>query len=307
LAFTAVFPIFIYLAVGFGARVTGVWNDQTVAGVNKFIYSIIMPIMLFENTRVMDLGASPNIGMAIYGNVCLAGCFLCGLAFALLTEKDNSRKGVMIQGFLRGSLLIFGVPVIQTLRAGAGLDDAILLITATTPALSIFSVFGLELFKGGKIVWRKVVANTFLNPLIIGILAGVFFALTSLPYPAALATASSALSKAAAPLALMVLGGSFTFADAKKYRRQLLLMVPGKLILMPLIWVTGGILLGFRGMPLLCLLLLVASPATVTSYAVARQLGGDAELAGQQVVYTSAFSILTIFLWLTLLMSVGLI
>jgi predicted permease len=307
LAFTAVFPIFIYLAVGFGARVIGVWNDQTVSGMNKFIYSIIMPIMLFDNTRVLDLGNSPNIGMIVYGNICLAGCFLFGLMFALLTEKDNNRKGVMIQGLLRGSLLIFGIPVIQALQPESGLDDAVLLITATTPALSIFSVLGLEMFKKTKIVWGKVMLNTFLNPLIIGSLLGVLFAVIHPPYPAALASVSSSLSRAAAPLALMVLGGSFTFASVKKYRRQLLLMVPGKLILMPAVWVTGGILLGFRDMPLLCILLLVASPTTVASYTVAHQLGGDAELAGQQVVYSSAFSILTIFLWIILFMSAGLI
>ena len=48
-----------------------------------------------------------------------------------------------------------------------------------------------------------------------------------------------------------------------------------------------------------------ASPTAVNSCTMAQQRGGDAELAGDIVVITSAMSILTMFLWIFLFKSLG--
>ena len=48
-----------------------------------------------------------------------------------------------------------------------------------------------------------------------------------------------------------------------------------------------------------------ASPTAVNSFTMAQQMGGDAELAGDIVVTTSAVSILTMFLWIFLFKSLG--
>ena len=48
-----------------------------------------------------------------------------------------------------------------------------------------------------------------------------------------------------------------------------------------------------------------ASPTAVNSFTMAQQMGGDAELAGDIVVTTSAASILTMFLWIFLFKSLG--
>ena len=48
-----------------------------------------------------------------------------------------------------------------------------------------------------------------------------------------------------------------------------------------------------------------ASPTAVNSFTMAQQMGGDAELAGDIVVVTSAVSMLTMFLWVFLFKSLG--
>jgi hypothetical protein len=50
-----------------------------------------------------------------------------------------------------------------------------------------------------------------------------------------------------------------------------------------------------------------ASPAAVSSYTMAQQMDGDAELAGQLVVFTTVFSLVTLFFWISGLMAFGFI
>ncbi|HCP14740.1 MAG TPA: AEC family transporter, partial [Peptococcaceae bacterium] len=83
--------------------------------------------------------------------------------------------------------------------------------------------------------------------------------------------------------------------------RQVLTGVLGRLILVPVLLLPTAIMLGFRGLELAGLLALFASPSAVSSFTMAKQMDGDSELAGQLVVYSSAFSILTMFLWIVIL------
>ena len=54
------------------------------------------------------------------------------------------------------------------------------------------------------------------------------------------------------------------------------------------------------------MLLSFGAPTAVTSYNMARELGGDAELAASIVVVDTALSCLTLFAWIVLLKTLGL-
>ena len=83
--------------------------------------------------------------------------------------------------------------------------------------------------------------------------------------------------------------------------KQLMIGIGGKLVAVPLIFLTIGILLGFRGAELVVLLALFGSPAAVSSFIMAQQMDGDGDLAGQLVVLGSLCSIITMFIWIFIL------
>ncbi len=62
---------------------------------------------------------------------------------------------------------------------------------------------------------------------------------------------------------------------------------------------------GFRGVEFVTLVAIFASPCAVVSFAMAQQMGGDADLAGNCVVFTSALSCLTMFGWILLFKTLG--
>ena len=55
--------------------------------------------------------------------------------------------------------------------------------------------------------------------------------------------------------------------------------------------------MGFRGVELVSLLGIFASSTAIASFTMAQQMGGDAELAGDIVVWTSALCSFTLFGW----------
>lgn len=75
----------------------------------------------------------------------------------------------------------------------------------------------------------------------------------------------------------------------------LLITVSGKLIGMPLIFLTLAIYLGFDSDEIVALVALYGSPTAVISAVMAEQLGCDRELAAQVVIFSTVISCITIF------------
>jgi predicted permease len=86
---------------------------------------------------------------------------------------------------------------------------------------------------------------------------------------------------------------------------KVLSVTASRLIIVPLVAMLVFIPMGFRSVELSVLLCIFATPAAVSSYVMARNMGCDGELSGQIVVMTTAVSSLSIFLFIFTLRSIG--
>jgi len=222
-------------------------------------------------------------------------------------EKENPRRGVLIQAMFRSNFALFGLPMAESLCGAERMGPTSLLIGVCVPLVNILAVITLETFRGGKPSAKKMLIGIAKNPLIVSSVLGVGFNLLNIPLPSAVHKTVTDLGKVATPLSLVALGASFTFASAAKYRKHLVLGVGGKLVACPLIMVTLGALLGLRAEMLVPVLIFFGAPTAVSSFPMAQQMDGDGELAASLVVFTSALSILTIFVWVFVLKSISLI
>ena len=139
----------------------------------------------------------------------------------------------------------------------------------------------------------------------LGAIAGAVFLNLGIHVPAPILKPVGQISAATTPVALIILGASFKLGSTHEHRKQLFGAVFGRLILVPVIMLTTAILLGFRGIDFVTLIAMFASPCAVVSFAMAQQMGGDADLAGNCVVFTSALSCFTIFCWILLFKTLG--
>ena len=301
LSFRIVAPLFIMMALGYAIKQTGMMNETSVRQVNKVCFKIFLPLLVFLNIYNTDLNESFNAPLLIFAVVGFAIQLISSFAIVMLAQKDNSKRGVMMQGMFRGNFVLFAVPMATSLFGAEAAGEASILIAVIIPLYNAFAVIVLSAFGGGKPDFRKILKGIVTNPLIIASLLGILAVATGFKLPDFAYKLVDDIAGIATPLAFIILGASFSFGDLRGYVKELSLTLGMKLVIYPLIAIVAAIALGFRDAPLAVLMTMFASPVAVSSFTMAQQMGGDDKLAGQIVVFSSTIAIFTMFLMIFVL------
>lgn len=301
----AVLPMCLVMALGYGTRRLGWLRREEISTINKIAFRFFLPCLLYYNIYCSDLSGSfdPLLMTYAVGGVLLT--FGLALGYTLLTEKLPERRGVLIQGMFRSNYVIMGIPVATALLGADQLGTVSILIAVIVPLFNMLAVVVLEVFRGQKPKPLHILGQIAKNPLVIGSVLGILTLVAGIRLPHILEQTIQSVSAIASPLQLFLLGAFFQFSGLKTYRRELVTVSIAKLIVSPGLFLGLGALLGFRGVAFVSLIGIFASPTAVNSFTMAQQMGGDAELAGDIVVTTSAASILTMFFWIFLFKSLG--
>lgn len=301
LSFNVVLPLFLCIMLGYFLRRIHMVDTPALNTMNKLCFKVFLPIYLFNNIATTNLSAAFNAKLLAVAVCGLVGQFFFLMLFIPRIEKENSRRGVLIQAIFRSNFALFGLPVALSLCGTEKVGPTSILVGFTVPVFNILAVVALESFRGGKPSVKKMLKGIATNPLIIASLTGIVFNLLDITLPSAVQKSVTDLGGVATPLSLVALGGSFTVSKVKEYRKQLTIGVLGRLVFSPLIMVTIGILIGFRNETLIPLLIMSGAPTAVSSFPMAQQMGGDGDLAAGLVVFTSGFAIFTMFVWIFVL------
>jgi len=300
-------PLFLTMLFGYLLKLTHFLDDEFLAKLNRLSFNCILPIMLFMNVYSAsgDLSKVFNFKLMAFaiGAVLTYTLLLCLIIPKI--EPENRRRGVLIQGISRSNFAIFGISIASSMYGSEGLAVTAIVIAVIVPLFNILAVIVLESYQSGKTSLKTIVKSILKNPLIIGSVLGILFLLTGIKLPIFLEKTVGDISKIAIPLALIILGGSFHFSSVKAHPKQLIMGVFGRLIIVPFIFISIAVVLGFRDVELATLIALFAAPTAVSSYTMAQQMGGDSELADHLVVFTALLSVITMFLWIYLAKSLG--
>ena len=296
LSLNVVLPLFLIMAVGYLLRRIGLLDDAVLPKLNSLVFKAFLPMMLFNNIYHSDLESMMNPKLILTAVVRILVIFGVLCLVIPRIEKDGPRRGAMVQGIFRSNYIIFGVPIVSGVFGEQGLGVVSILSAFAIPLFNVLSVVALEIFSHGTVNKNRIVKGIVTNPLIIASLLGVVFLLAGIPIPTPVEEALADMSAIATPLGLVSLGGFFKFADTKRYLKQLIIVVAGRLVVCPAIFLPVFVSMGFRGVDLMALATMMGAPIAVSSFIMAQQQGADADLAGQAVVYTALFSIFTMFL-----------
>ena len=292
----AVLPIFLLMAVGYAARCFHLLDRADVAKINKIVFCAFMPAMVFYNIYSSDLSSAVRGSLLAYAVLGVLAEFLISSGYALLFVKDSHRRGVVIQGLFRSNFVIIGLPIAESLVDG-DLGPVAMLLAAVVPLYNVLAVITLAIFNGQKPEWKKVLLDILENPLIIGSAVGIAALLAGIRLPAPLEKVVSQMSDATSPMLLFLLGAFFQFRGMRGHVRELAAVCLGRLVVFPALFLGLAAAMGFRGVELVSLLGIFASSTAIASFTMAQQMGGDAELAGDIVVWTSALCSFTLFGW----------
>ena len=301
LSLNVVLPLFITMSLGYFLKSLNMFDNNTLDTMNNITFKSFLPMLLFYNIYKTDLQGVFNLKLMIFSATCVIALYLILYLIVPLIEKDNKKRGALLQGLFRSNFVIFGIPITESLFGSEKVAVAALLIAVIVPLFNILSVIALETFRGGKPDFRKISIGIIKNPLIIASCLGILTLLLKIKIPTAIEKTISDVSKIATPLSLILLGASFKFDNIKKYLKQTTIAVVGKTILTPCIILPICIMFGYRGVELTTLMIIFAAPTAISSFTMAQQMDSDSELAGQIVVFTSAFCVVTVFMWIFVL------
>lgn len=106
-------------------------------------------------------------------------------------------------------------------------------------------------------------------------------------------------------VSLIAAGGGFEIASFRTDIGLIAAAVGTKLIIMPLLALTGGYLLGYRGITLFSILAMAGVSTATTSTVMAQELKCDEPLAIHILAATTLCVSITMTLWVTVLSAMG--
>ena len=302
----AVAPMFLVMALGYFVRRKGLLSENDVKHINKMIFMTLFPPLMFVNLYGKELNNVFDIRLVIYTLLVIVVIYLLTLVCVLGIEKNPRSRGAMIHAIYRSNFVILGLPIVSNIFGSENLAVTSVMITIVVPVFNVMAVVTLEIFRGGKPDAWQIIKGIAKNPFILGAAAGMIAVLADLQLPVFAEKTVTMLSSAATPVALLLLGASFDVQSLERCKRNLIVCLIGRLVVVPAIAVTGGIIAGFRDVALVTILAAFATPTAVSSFTMAQQMDSDDELAGNCVIFSSALSCFTMFLWIFALKSFGL-
>lgn len=181
----ATLPIFILLFLGMCFMRIGVFSDEFVQKLNDFVFKIPLPVLVFSDLCSEDFYSVWDTKLVLF-------CFFATLLSILLTFflslflKDKTYRANSFRLPTGAAPALLGVTLMQNLYGSSSM--APLMIIGCVPLYNAAAVIILSFFKPerrplDKRLFLSTAKGIATNPIIIGIVCGLLWALLQLPMP----------------------------------------------------------------------------------------------------------------------------
>ncbi len=297
------------MVLGYFLHRTPLLDDNFANKLNNFVFKAALPVQLFKNLAESDFYTGWDGSMVLF-------CFVVSLASILImlglsfTLRDRSLRAEFTQAGYRSSQALMGAALLENIYGTTG--PLALILIGAVPLYNVAAVTMLTLMgpEGGRLDRKtilKALKGIVTNPIILGIVVGLLWALLEIPQPVIFRRAVEEFSATATPLGLIALGASIDLKKAVGCLKPTLVCSTFKLVVFVALFLPLAILLGCRGELLVAMLVMLGSPTTVSCFSMARSMGHEGVLTSSTVMLTTIFSAFTFTGWLYLLKCVGLV
>ena len=301
-----ILPVFLVIGFGYLAVWRGWFSEDGTEALMKFTQNFAIPVLLFTAIATLDLGEhfDAHLLLSYYTGATVG--FLLGLFGARLIFGRPWEDSVAI-GFLGlfSNAVLLGLPITERAYGESALAGNYALIAINAPYCYGLGMTVMEIVRnrGGRPrqMAARVLRAMFRNALLIGIAAGFAVNLTNLPLPGIVWDAAHLISRAALPAALFGLGGVLVAYRPEGDMRIVLYMTVVALAVVPAIAWTMGRATGLSTDAMRSAVVTASMAPGVNGYVFANMYGVGKRVAATTVLFATAISIGTIWLWLALL------
>lgn len=288
-------PDFALILLGAGLRRILHLGDHFWNGLEKLVYYVLFPALLFGGlvkTRIDWSAAAPMIGVAAGA---MGTGMALGLAARLLPISPLSFASQYQCAFRFNSYI--GLAVAGTLYGVPGIAAMGIVIGLMVPPANIAAVWMLARHGEGG-VWRELARN----PLILATLAGVAANLAGLTLPAMLLQFLTRLAEAAIVLGLLSVGAGLRIVSAggAATHAAAAYLLAVKLVAMPAMALLLVRQFGLSGIYGDIALVFAALPTASSAYILAQRMGGDGARVAWLISVGTLIGMLSLPAWLAL-------
>ena len=309
----AVFPIFLVIAFGYFLRKKNFVSSGALNEMNGLVFNFALPLLLFRNIYQADFRALFDPNFILWLIISLCTCFAFLWIFAeIYLRKRQELVGAFVQASFRANYAIVGLPLVANIMGGNDTGKAALAAAFVVTSFNVLSVIVLTVKSGQKkllnsALFKTVVISICRNPSIIAIVIGVSINLTGISLPQIISSSVNYMAVLCTPLALIALGGSIQISEIMQQLKPAIVGVILKIAVLPAIFVTASVMLGFRGEALATIFAVFANPTAIMSYVMADRMNANTTITSAIILFTTIFSSVTLTIGVYLLRTFSLI
>jgi predicted permease len=320
-SFNAVAPLFFPIILGWFIKWRKHINEENINFLNRICFRYLLAFHIFNITATINFYEEFEPRLIA---ICSLGIFLVMIAaWAVFsfTIRDREKRCVFIVSSFRSNNIIYALPMAANLFGPEGVKAAATLAPVTIILFNFFCVMTMVYHAQASLgdgtsgagaydvaaAIRGTVIDIVRNPLIAGSVLGILFSLSGVALPLFMRNGINAVAATGTPLALILLGSQMDFKQLTGSLAPALGACAVRLVIVPGILVPLMVAAGFRGLELGALMVVFAAPCAVTNLIMARNYRINPPLAAQTVYLSTALSLPTMFIAISLLRSLGLL
>jgi len=305
--FNNILPVFIIVAIGYGAVKVGYLKPDIATSLNAVAVRIAVPILLFRSMYNLDFKLAfngPLLASFYFGAI--ASFALSGLvARYFFNRKPGEAVAVGFCAMFSNTVLL-GIPIVERILGIEAMPLVFGIIAFHAPTLYAVGMITMEFARrDGRSFVQTILTSTraiFANPLMIGILSGVIFNILSIPLPLALVASIDMIAGAAIPLALIGVGAAITGYQLNSRKSETVTVSLITLLFHPaLVFVIAYYLFALPTLYVQIAVVLAAMPPGLNIYIFAVMYNRAVSLSASTIIAATLCSIFTISGWVWVL------
>ena len=301
-----IIPVFLIIGFGYCTVWTKLFSIDTIDGLMKFTQNFAIPVLLFDAIAKVDLINVFNINLFFSFYLGATIGFLLGFFGSYYLFNRPLEDSVVI-GFccLFSNTVMLGLPITERAYGEDALRHNFAIVSIHAPFCYFLGITVMELVKSSEKDLKKnivtILKAMFSNALVVGIILGFIVNIFEINLAQSMQASIDMITAVALPAALFGMGGIL-----HQYRPQgdigpIIMVCAISLIIHPAVVWLAGRNFELTDTQLRSAVITAAMAPGINTYVFAHIYGKAKRVASTGVLLSTAFSIGTIWVWLSLL------
>jgi predicted permease len=290
-----IFPVFAVIFLGWFLRRRGFVDDSFTASANRLVFYVGVPALIFREIARADFSSHFNAPAILL--TLLAVLLAFAVAWLVSSGMEAGARGTFLQAAVHGNTSYIGLAMVFYSLGDRGLQRAGVLSGFLILLNNTLAVLSLVRWGRTHRLSAEGVRAALLNPIVIASMTGLACSFLGLDLPVPVDRSLNIVGNMSLPMALLVIGAGLSFGELHRHLGRVVAATAIKIVGLPL---AGLVSLRLAGVPAdfaTPALLILAAPTATLTYVMAREMGGDEELAGAAIGVSTLASAVGYAFW----------